>query len=87
MVSNGHISQNEEGANQDSPVYGMAGPSPPNYAVSPTQQLAPSGFGINNSLSSISANDKLENQSPSLEESESLSAKGSKVPNDDTPPQ
>ena len=87
MVSNGHISQNEEGANQDSPVYGMAGPSPPNYAVSPTQQLAPSGFGINNSLSSISANEKLENQSPSLEESESLSAKGSKVPNDDTPPQ
>ena len=53
VVNNGQILPTSEPiATADSPVYGMAGPSPPNYAISPVPQLASSGFETNSSPNS-----------------------------------
>ena len=101
MVSNGQILPKVHGddsigaqpiASADSPVYGMAGPSPPNYAISPTQQLASSGFGISSNIPSMVRNTELSNTSPiprqaTEMEDQSLKCQGSKIIDNDTPPQ
>ena len=48
VVSSGQVpSHADSNATADSPVYGMAGPSP-SYSISPSQELASSGLDINN---------------------------------------
>ena len=89
MTQSGSNSSSQPIASSDSPVYGMAVPSPPNYAVSPTQQMAPSGFGINNSLNSISSTTEIENSGNSpnhaLKDQPTTSGKSSNIHDDDLP--